>query len=510
MPTTHMTLLLLVLAVGCTVGEDPSPVRGDESASLVLSGSALDRELMTSPPHQAPLAFRRVGVMFDSDRPGAIEVATSVDGVAWSSWRAIELRHIEVEGHGAFVGEVAVEGEAATRFKLRGTAGRATWARVDVLAPVSSEWEGDQGDEAGANTLSASLALPGVTIRSRADWNARAATCTSSHTPKKLTIHHTDTPNADTLSVPARLRQIQSYHRDVRGWCDVGYHYLISADGQIWEGRPIAKLGAHTASANTNNVGIALIGAFEASPPSAAQVAATAALSRAIGKQYGITISRTTLKGHREQGSTATDCPGAKTFALLASIVESANRADVPPPPGGETPGDGSDGGEPGAVIEGVVYEASDPTARIAGATVTIAGASATTSATGTYELTGVSPGVHEVRISKASYQTTTLTRNTSVSSFIGASLTRSVSTGTGVLQGVIYRGADHLDRVGYATVTLSTGKTLAADANGYYITTALPAGSITITASAPGYAARSVTRTLANGQTEWGSVSLQ
>jgi hypothetical protein len=487
--------LLTFLVAACTVGEEYIPARGDEHATLVLSGPELDAELKSSPTHVTQHAFRRVGVMFDADKPTALEVATSVDGVTWTEWRTVDLRNVEVEGSASFLGEVAADGEAK-HFKLRGNA---TYVRIDVLASVADEWEGNDND-VGDALEPGTASLTGVTIKSRAEWQARTASCTTTHTPKKLTVHHTDTPNNDTLSVPARLRQIQSYHRDVRGWCDIGYHFLISADGQIWEGRPITRLGAHTAGANTNNIGISLIGTFEATPPSAAALGATAALIRSIGAQYNITLSRTTVKGHREQGTTATDCPGAKTFALLPQIVANANQGDTSPPP-------------PPAMldrVEGVIYEGTDPSARLAGATVTIAGKSTTTSATGTYVIEGVTPGVHTVTISKSGYTAQTLSRDTRTSTFISAGLTKVLATGTAVLQGVIYRGTNGMDRIPNATITLSTGKVIKADANGYYITNQLPSGPITITASASGFTTASVQRTLVNGQTEWGSVSLK
>src|SRR5262249_14860389 len=58
--------------------------------------------------------------------------------------------------------------------------------------------------------------------------------------------------------------------------------------------------------------------------------------------------------------------------------------------------------------------------------------------------------------------------------------------------------------------VLLSTGRGATADGNGFYRITGLPAGMVTITASAPGYDPGSVVRTLVDGETEWGSVRLQ
>ena len=487
---------VLLVVSACTVG-DPLPPRGDEHAELVLEGSDLDSELAASPIHATALPFVRIGVMFDASRPTTIEIATSADRQTWSAWRPIDLRHVEAEGQSAFVGEVRAESGTASYWKLRGTPGQATYARFDVMDSLGADWEG--ADEAEASAALAPAALSGVTVHSRAEWGSRAASCTATHTPKKLTIHMTDTPNADKVSTPARLRQIQSYHRDVRGWCDIGYHFLISRDGQIWEGRPINTLGAHTAGANTNNIGIALLGTFETVPPTEAQQTATSALLGAIGSQYGIALSRTTVKGHREQGTTETNCPGAKTFALLQEIVDNAKGGTTQPPPPADT-----------SLVQGVVYRGNDPSDRIAGATVRLADKTATTTASGTYEIAGVTSGVYDVTIEKAGYVTATLSRDTGVNSWISVGLTEAQAAGTAVLQGVVYRGTDGLDRVPYATIRLSNGTTASADEHGYYVVTALPPGPIHITAEATGYAASSVDRTLVNGETEWGSVSLK
>ena len=488
---------LAILLAACTVG-DPLPPRGDEHAELVLAGSDLDSELASSPVHATALPFVRIGVMFDATRPNTIEIATSADRQTWSAWRPIDLRHVEAETQSAFVGEVRAETGTASYWKLRGTPGQATYARLDVMDSIGADWEGDDEAEVGAALIPA--ALPGVTVHSRAEWGSRAASCSATHTPKKLTIHMTDTPNVDKVSTPARLRQIQSYHRDVRGWCDIGYHFLISRDGQIWEGRPINLLGAHTAGANTNNIGIALLGTFETEPPTEAQQTATSALLRAIGTQYGIALSRTTVKGHREQGTTDTNCPGAKTFALLPKIVDNANGSQPPPPPPPPSTG----------VVQGVVYRGNDPSDRIAGATVRLDDKTATTDASGTYEIAGVASGIHQVTFEKAGFVTATVSRDTAVDSWISVGLSEVQAGGTAVLQGVVYRGTNGLDRIPYATVRLSTGAALTADEHGYYVVTGLPPGPIRITAEATGYAASSVDRTLVNGETEWGSVSLK
>ncbi len=45
-----------------------------------------------------------------------------------------------------------------------------------------------------------------------------------------------------------------------QGWIDVGYHYVITRDGRIQEGRPLDRQGAHVRGYNHLSVGVCLIG----------------------------------------------------------------------------------------------------------------------------------------------------------------------------------------------------------------------------------------------------------
>ncbi|MBK7193121.1 MAG: D-alanyl-D-alanine carboxypeptidase family protein [Myxococcales bacterium] len=160
--------------------------------------------------------------------------------------------------------------------------------------------------------------------------------------------------------------------------------------------------------------------------------------------------------------------------------------------------------------LTGVIYEGSDTSARVAGATVTVGPRSTTASADGVYTLTGLPTGAVTITASKSGYTTATVDRvlATGVDNWGSVSLTRA-SGATGRLVGVIYRGADTTSRIGGATVRLSTGQTATADATGLYTFPAVGAGAVTITASKSGFTTRSVTRTVAAATENWGSIGL-
>ncbi len=49
-----------------------------------------------------------------------------------------------------------------------------------------------------------------------------------------------------------------------RGWKDIGYHYYITRDGQVHEGRPLLQVGAHCKGHNQHSIGICYEGGLDA------------------------------------------------------------------------------------------------------------------------------------------------------------------------------------------------------------------------------------------------------
>jgi N-acetylmuramoyl-L-alanine amidase len=73
-----------------------------------------------------------------------------------------------------------------------------------------------------------------------------------------VVIHHSATsPNT-------KAESIKRYHVEERGWDDIGYHWIIEADGRIVQGRSESTVGAHALnpkpSRNQTHIGICVIG----------------------------------------------------------------------------------------------------------------------------------------------------------------------------------------------------------------------------------------------------------
>lgn len=73
---------------------------------------------------------------------------------------------------------------------------------------------------------------------------------------KEIIIHCTATPEGVDVSPET----IKVWHIQERGFADVGYHFIITLDGSVHQGRPIEMVGAHCLGHNSNSIGIAYVG----------------------------------------------------------------------------------------------------------------------------------------------------------------------------------------------------------------------------------------------------------
>lgn len=113
----------------------------------------------------------------------------------------------------------------------------------------------------------------------------------------EIVLHHA----AGTGSV----KDIHNWHINGNGWAGIGYHFYVRKNGEVYAGRPVDTVGAHTYGENSHTIGICFEGNFENETMSEAQKNAGAELVAKLRKDFP-TIKR--VSGHRDHGSTA--CPG--------------------------------------------------------------------------------------------------------------------------------------------------------------------------------------------------------
>jgi N-acetylmuramoyl-L-alanine amidase len=121
---------------------------------------------------------------------------------------------------------------------------------------------------------------------------------------RKIIVHHT--------AVDTTLEKLRASVQR-RGYSDIPYHFVITADGAVHATRPLERMGAHCKGHNADSVGVALMGNLDRVPPTEAQVAALARLIADLRRKWDVPVL-----GHGELRNTA--CPGRYLRPVLDAI----------------------------------------------------------------------------------------------------------------------------------------------------------------------------------------------
>ena len=152
----------------------------------------------------------------------------------------------------------------------------------------------------------------------------------------RMTFHHAACCSAFSYEEGiAQVKSIQDFHQDIRGWSDIGYHFILDQEGRVYQGRPFLDSstnltepprlaqGAHVGGANTGNIGVAMLGCYHPNEgDGCVDVLAPAtrdsltAVFAYINERYGVETGD--LFGHRDQTNTA--CPGDNNYAILPQL----------------------------------------------------------------------------------------------------------------------------------------------------------------------------------------------
>ncbi len=367
----------------------PAPAVSGSTQSLPLT--PLTRTLGAAPgvPRRDVHPFSLLGVVWDDPAAhldAAVQVRTRPTGTDdWSGWQDLETHaddhgadpgtpeHDSVRPHGGtaplWVGDS--DGiELRVRPETTGTRTLPAGLRAELVDPGTEDTlldglaVGPPRARARMGTPAAGTVVPELPrvlphgaprprIVTRKGWGAdeklREKKFSYTKSVKAAFVHHTATGNRYRCSQAASvIRGIYRYHVKSMGWKDIGYNFLVDKCGSIYEGRAggVTKpvLGAHTLGFNANSVGIAVIGTYGSSRPSAAAVKAVARITAWKLGIYGVNPKGTTylksaggnlyrkgknvrlnaISGHRD--GFATDCPGRQLYSKLGTARTSAAR----------------------------------------------------------------------------------------------------------------------------------------------------------------------------------------
>ncbi|MBI1813014.1 N-acetylmuramoyl-L-alanine amidase [Candidatus Peregrinibacteria bacterium] len=329
-----------------------------------------------------PIDALSVGVSGDAMN---LEVSAEVNGT-WTEWTRLGIE--DEQDPTLRESKLVMFPQAVTHVRFRGEtddftvhpiriSGAPITYRVASLGSVGApriltraQWGADESLLFGSNTASSSsISDERVTLAERSDQPAqrvidcqetiqkyldefrtvqtsskdatgRAFLWPQSYSPsvRLLVIHHTAmTVTGETRSPLERMRALYQYHTVNRSWGDIGYHYVIDENGQIYEGRAGGDyvVGGHAYCHNVGSIGIALMGNFSVEQPTQAQTKSLQWLLISLSEKYGIDLHRSALfhgktlppiVGHRQL--LTTDCPGDTLFAALDQIRQNVLAGD--------------------------------------------------------------------------------------------------------------------------------------------------------------------------------------
>jgi hypothetical protein len=132
----------------------------------------------------------------------------------------------------------------------------------------------------------------------------------------EIAVHYT-AMDADRTGDPrARMRAIQAFHMNERGWADIAYNWAFTHAGVILQGRGWETRSAATGNANGHTVAFVFLGTDVVNRDDVTG-AGRRALTTLILEAERLAGKKLVVKGHRDYMNTA--CPGDELMAFIRS-----------------------------------------------------------------------------------------------------------------------------------------------------------------------------------------------
>ncbi|HEV3472991.1 MAG TPA: N-acetylmuramoyl-L-alanine amidase [Actinomycetota bacterium] len=341
-------IAVTVITVGLLVPSLSSPAR-----TIFIPRTIAASALLTNLAPRAVLDFRPTHIAFSwsgDEGTGVRYRLTSSTGNT-TRWRRAPEAHDAERGARHFSGVLTVDRPVAVEYEpIRPRGTTMSSVTLDYLNTV----DGPKQPSVVPAVAHAAAETPAIVTR--AEWGADESlkrtdgSCTRRFFDvQQLFVHHTAGSNNDPDPF-ATMRAIYWYHAVRQGWCDVGYNFVVSQDGTVFEGRWArryapwethssenldnqAVAGAHVSGYNSGSVGVSVMGNFSRMrPPPAIRQALAEFLAwetdrhdldpmarhTYVNPETGTSRSMMVIAGHRAAGQT--ECPGTYLGKALAEI----------------------------------------------------------------------------------------------------------------------------------------------------------------------------------------------
>ncbi len=309
-------------------------VSNNADGEVRLAENATDGRY-TSDTIKAAAPFNAVGAQWNATVPSGTKLQLEVRGGSspeqWGPWQAFSATDAQSADSGALAMEYARAVPTDTlylqfRATMSTTVSNASPVLSDIELTYLSTVAGPPASVVslgvpapfGPNTLTAP---PTVVPRSRWDMNVPSTTI-AREAPRGVILHQLSTEGVGENPLPF-LRAVSAYQRDVLGWEDIAFHFIIDSDGNIYEGRVGGPTAAVTRLAGGDvAVHVALLGSGALA---ASQRAALTHLLAWLGQAYNIPL----LGEHKvlaENGSTSIR-PNVVTHAEAVPVSTDSSQA---------------------------------------------------------------------------------------------------------------------------------------------------------------------------------------
>ncbi|HEX5922471.1 MAG TPA: N-acetylmuramoyl-L-alanine amidase [Baekduia sp.] len=296
---------------------------------------------------RAPARFDLFGAGGAGRAGLGLEVRVRPRGGAWSPWVPLGAghHHRPDTGTGAHASDPVWAG-GADELQLRAARRpRGALQLYFVAVPPATKRHGARASAAVAHAAQAGM-QPAIIPRSAWGGDGVKPRSAPSYGDVQVAfVHHTVSANdygpQDSAGIVLAMAK---YHRDINGWNDLGYNFVVDKHGQIFEGRAggidQAIIGAQAQGYNSHSTGIANIGTFTDvgqsdialdalarliawklplhGAPVTGQIVLTSGGGNLNRYKSGTPVTLERISGHRD--GDATECPGTALYAQLPAL----------------------------------------------------------------------------------------------------------------------------------------------------------------------------------------------
>ena len=168
--------------------------------------------------------------------------------------------------------------------------------------------------------------MPRIIPRAEWGWDGWAGTPATVPTSKRTELFvHYEGPPTRGKGGPGVPRAIHAYHKSV-GWSGIGYSWVVTQDGVIYEGRGWDLSGAHCPNHNVSGWSVQIHIGGDETPSPAALASARWLYDQAVARAG----RRLTMLGHLEGGA-STSCPGKRLLAWVHAGMPAGAPSDTTP-----------------------------------------------------------------------------------------------------------------------------------------------------------------------------------